>query len=99
MTLTSHEIIAYFSSVLETEPKLAYGQTYRAECLFCIDNDQTFTFSASDGRWSCRCGSGSIEEFEIRQFGVDTEDADPYRSAARAVKTRAQRALREVGRV
>ena len=80
MIYQQKDIAAYYTAALDNIPELTRRNRYRAECPFHSDPRKSFTFQVADGYYACVCGSGRIEEFEMRrsQFG---DEGDPWGEA------------------
>ncbi len=69
MVLSEAEIAIYYSTVLKI-PVASGQQTLMVPCLFCRHSEPVRIFLKT-GRWSCRCGSGDLLEFEARRTQRD----------------------------
>jgi hypothetical protein len=69
LTIRSEVIAAYYQSVLPGSVDLDEG-FLRASCPFHFDNDGTFLVDLRNGDYRCRCGHGSMQQFEMRRVGA-----------------------------
>jgi hypothetical protein len=70
VTATTEVIAAYFQTVLNGRINRNGGFLY-TDCPFHIDNDQSFRVNLRNGDYRCRCGDGSMQQFEMRRAGED----------------------------
>ena len=74
MTIQPEIIAAYFQSVLNSPLKMD-GRVLRTECHFHSDNGESLVINPQNGDYRCRCGHGSIQQFEMRRA---EEDETPW---------------------
>lgn len=64
------DILAYYSHVLKCALTIERGQI-RANCIRHPDSNGSLIIDPRNGAWTCRCGSGSIHDYEMRRAGEE----------------------------